>query len=249
MKKISSELGQNYDTYTFGYAQYAQREGGEPLAFIYENGYLPYSGSPNVQDIFYMARSARVPLPEWRMTSENRRIAKKFNGAFEKKRIARAEFVADEDFYGLCLGYFSTLHGERAMPRTRLEHILSCGLVSDVIEYRREGKPVAYVLEVSENGIRHYWFSFYSPEFAKQSLGLWLMQDGVRDAKEAGAAHYYLGTVYGERALYKTNFEPLQWWNGSEWSADVGRLKERGRTDGARLLAIMDEWKEGRAFF
>jgi hypothetical protein len=55
--------------------------------------------------------------------------------------------------------------------------------------------------------------------------------------------------VYGEKALYKTNFEPLEWWNGEEWRSDIKQLKERGRSDGPRAVAPMDAWKEGKSFF
>ena len=57
------------------------------------------------------------------------------------------------------------------------------------------------------------------------------MLDALRDAKERGREHYYLGTVYGDKALYKTNFKPLQWWDGKGWNRDVALLKELGRKD------------------
>lgn len=250
MKKFSSEIGQHYDSYTFGYAQYAEREAGDSLTIIYDSGFLPYSGSPDVKNIFYMARSARVALNSWHMDSENRRIAKKFDSVFQKRRLPIAEFTADTDFYAFCLAYFKTLHGEHAMPRERLEHILSCGLVSDIMIYHNvDGKPAAYVLETGGPAMRHFWFSFYDPAYAKQSLGLWLMLDCIRDAKAVGITHHYLGTVYGAKALYKTNFAPLEWWDGGGWNRDSAKLKELGRSDDARTLPLADEWKEERKLF
>lgn len=71
----------------------------------------------------------------------------------------------------------------------------------------------------------HFWFSFYDLSYARQSLGLWLMLDCLRDAKKRGRAHYYLGTVYGPSALYKTNFTPLEWWSEGGWSRDIRALK------------------------
>jgi hypothetical protein len=53
----------------------------------------------------------------------------------------------------------------------------------------------------------------------------------MRDAKKAGLTHYYLGTVYGAKALYKTNFEPVEWWDGLQWQRDVALLKEKARAD------------------
>jgi arginyl-tRNA--protein-N-Asp/Glu arginylyltransferase len=57
------------------------------------------------------------------------------------------------------------------------------------------------------------------------------MLDCIRSAKAAGLKHYYLGTVYGEKALYKTNFEPLEWWDGKSWSKDIALLKELSRRE------------------
>ena len=90
----------------------------------------------------------------------------------------------------------------------------------------------------------HYWFSFYDLSLVHQSLGMWLMLDCIRDAKARGIEHYYLGTVYGAKALYKTNFEPLEWWSGNAWSADTVKLKARARADDGCITPLMDEWKQ-----
>lgn len=249
MQEFSSELGVNYGTYTFGYTQYAKKETGDTLENLYGKGYLPYTGSPEVSGVFYRARSARVLLKEFAPTSENRRIAKKFDGQFTKERVPVSVVAQSEVFYTFCLTYFATLHGEHAMPRARLEHILHCGLITSVSIYRNSGTVAAYVLEVADADTGHYWFSFYDTMYRKQSLGLWLMLDHVRDAQARGLTHYYLGTVYGEKALYKTNFEPLEWWSGSAWSGDAALLREHGRQDGGRVLPLTDNWKEGLSLF
>lgn len=249
MKLLRTELGQDYGTYTFGYANYCVREEGDALGGIYAAGYLPYTGARDVKDTFYMARSARVLLRRWQATSENRRIAKKFDGRFERERVPADDFRADESFYEFCLSYFAQKHGERAMPKERLLHILSVGLISTVVIYREAGRVVAYALEAEAGDSAHYWYSFYDLSYARQSLGLWLMFDSVRDAKARGLLYYYLGTVYGEKALYKTNFEPLEWWDGSRWSDDVALLKERGRQDAGRGVLFADRLKDGQSLF
>jgi len=245
MRLFSSELGHNYGSYTFGYANYCEREPHDSLTMIYHSGYLPYSGSPDVKNIFYMSRSARVALQQFALTSENRRIAKKFDGQFDKKRIPLKEFnINNEAFLSFCVEYFKNKHGIGAAPRERILYWLTCGVVTTIVEYRKEGVPVAYVLEAEDAGMTHYWFSFYDLSFVHQSLGLWLMLDCIQSAKARGIEHYYLGTVYGTKALYKTNFEPLEWWSGSEWTADTAALKQRARTDDERIIPLMDAWKQ-----
>jgi len=202
----------------------------EPPEQLYALGYLPYSGTKNLCDVFYSARSARVPLPEFELTSENRRITKKFDGQFTKERVEH--FVPDEAFYDFCTAYFAQKHGERAMPRERVETIMRMNLIQKTTIYRSlSGETAAYVLEVEDGAISHYWFSFYDLVYAKQSLGMWLILDALRDAKARGLAYYYLGTVYGDKALYKTNFKPLEWWDGGKWNRDITLLKELGRKD------------------
>jgi arginine-tRNA-protein transferase len=246
MRIFSSELAHNYSSYTFGYTNYGQLELGDRLSEVYNAGFLPYSGSHDAQGIFYMARSARVPLKSWRMTSENRRIAKKFDGQFKKERTPLVDFAVTPEFIDFCLTYFAQRHGEHVMPRERLELILDFGIISTVVSYRKDGEIIGYVFEVADEHSGHYWYSFYDLSYAKQSLGLWLMLDCVRDAKEADLAHYYLGTVYGGKTLYKGNFEPLEWWNGEEWSKNMKALKEFSRTDEKRAVSYADRWKESQ---
>lgn len=250
MRIFSSELGQNYKTLTFGYSNYARLEAGDALPETYEAGFLPYSGVKDTKDVFYFARNARVALPQWSPTSENRRIAKKFDGQFTKKRTPLKEFKVTEEFISFWLSYFEKRHGPGVMPRERLELILSFGLVSSVISYHdQNGAAVGYVLEVEAGDMRHYWYSAYDMSLVRQSLGLWLMGDAVRDAHEAGFKHYYLGTVYGEKALYKTNFEPLEWWDGGAWSNDLSLLKKRAKSDESRIISLIDEWRGEQKLF
>jgi len=53
----------------------------------------------------------------------------------------------------------------------------------------------------------------------------------VLAAREAGRKHMYLGTCYGEGALYKTNFEAVEWWTGCDWSTDTKELKRLARQE------------------
>ncbi|HVZ75692.1 MAG TPA: GNAT family N-acetyltransferase [Candidatus Paceibacterota bacterium] len=204
---------------------YAKRGAHDSLASIYEQGYLPYSGTAGLQNIFYTARSVRIALEEFSLSSENRRIARKFDGTFTKERIPFSAFMPDESFWDFCLSYFATKHGPRAMPRARLETIMHSSLITAIVAYRKDADVAAYVLEVEDGAMGHFWFSFYDLAYARQSLGMWLMLDNLRDAQARGLAHYYLGTVYGDKAFYKLNFAPAEWWDESHWSRDIERLK------------------------
>ncbi|MBU6321431.1 MAG: GNAT family N-acetyltransferase [Patescibacteria group bacterium] len=228
MRRIREEYGADYAHYRFGYCEWLDYEAGDDLAAMYAEGYLPYSGRPDILGRFYMARSARLPLGRFAFTSENRRIAKHFDGAFTARAYPARE--AAEPVHTLFLDYFATRHGA-VMSAERLASILATPLPLALIEYAKDGALTAAVLEVGDATFGHFWFSAYDLSLVSQSLGLWLIQDGARRAKEAGKDHYYLGTVYGPKALYKTNLEPVEWWGGSAWSDDLAALKALARAE------------------
>lgn len=236
MRCFSKEFGHSYETYSFGYCNYAVREQADVLSAIYEAGYLPYSNDLAVRDTFYMARSTRIPLKEFELTSENRRIAKKYDSAFSKERVVASTFnTTNPTFLSFCLEYFTILHGA-AMSKDRLEFILSLNLISHIVVYKKDDAVVAYVFEVSGGHMTHFWYSFYDLSYVQQSLGLWLMLDSIRGAQIANREHFYLGTAYGEKGLYKTNFSPLEFWDGTIWSKDLQQLKHLCRNDSIRHM-------------
>lgn len=235
MKLFASEFGHSYETYSFAYSLYCKREDGDDIASIYEQGFLPYSGSKGVYDMFYMARGTRADIRNWQPTSENRRILKMFDGQFEKKVRTVADVRHDATFFELCLSYFNLAHGS-VMPKERLELILDMNLITSVIEYSKDGIPQAYLLLVEDEIMSHYWFSFYKHEYAKTSLGMWLALDHIRTLASGTKQYFYFGTCYAEKALYKTNVEPLTFWNGQAWVHDTPLLKSLCRTDMERHI-------------
>lgn len=244
MKIFSSETGHNYNTYTFAYANYCIREENDKLSDIYNLGYLPYSGSPEIKNVFYMARSARVPLGSFSMSSENRRVAGKFDESFERTVAPISQFkINDDSFLSFCAEYFLKRHGPDVMPLERLKTILNSGIITFIVSYKNKTKPVAYVFEVSDKQMTHFWFSFYDLSLANQSLGMWLMIDSARHAKIRKADYFYVGTVYGQKALYKTAFKNIEYWNGDNWLADIKKIKQLGREDNSRIIGLHDIWK------
>ncbi len=252
MKFFSSELGHEYaKTYTFGYCNYGVLEPGDKISDMYARGYLPYSGSPDSRGLFYMARSARIFLPEFELNSECRRVAKKFDGTVTRTAIPFKDFNITEEFVSFWLEYFSRAHGPVVMPRERLMSILDFGIISHIGEYRdATGKVVAYTFEVEDDTMTHDWYQAWVPELDKQSFGMWLLIDIGRAAKERGATYYYPGTVYSENN-YKTNLPSLEFWDGGEWIKDANnkRLGERTKRDAERQITLLDDWKENHPLF
>ncbi len=258
MRFFGSELGHEYSkTYTFGYCNYAEFESGDgerELEEIYARGYLPYSGSPESKELFYMARSGRIHLPDWELNSECRRVTKKFDSIFTREAVPFAKFPVDTAFKRFWLDYFTRAHGARVMPAERLKSILDFGIISNVGVYRdKSGEIGGYTLEVTTATMTHDWFHAWAPRLDKSSFGMYVLIDISRAAKTRGATHYYCGTVYGNSigANYKTNLPNLEYWNGGEWVRDPKhtKLKKHLKTDASRRIALLDEWKENHPLF
>lgn len=233
MRIYRGEFARDYSSYSFGYTLHAEREEHEAASAVYNAGFLPASSDPKEHNRFYMARSIRVPLMQYSPTSENRRVLKKFDGLFETTILDRETLIQSKDFQTCFLSYFADRHGQSVMSKERLAGILKTALPLRGVRYAREGIPVAYVLEVADEGFAHYWFSCHEAEYAGTSLGMWLMLDGVRRAKDDGREYLYLGTAYGEKGRYKMNITPLEFWDGNEWNTDCRELKRRISNDAA----------------
>ncbi len=251
MKFFSSELGQNYSTLTFGFCNYGQLEQGDKLSEMYERGYLPYSGSPDSKGLFYMSRGGRIYLPEFELNSECRRVAKKFDETHSREAFPFSSFKITEDFITFWLEYYKRAHGPIMMPRERLMHILSFGIISHVSVYKNAaGEIDGYSLEVADQTMTHDWYQCWALELDKTSFGMWLLIDIARAAKERGATYYYPGNVYSKNS-YKTNLPSLEFWSGGEWIKDINnnRLRERARGDANRQIQLTDEWKQNHPLF
>lgn len=245
MKFFSSEFAHNYGTYSFGYCNYCEYEKGDALGEIYNKGYLPYSGSEDVWNTFYMARSTRIVLPTWEPNSENRRVLRKHEGIFERVVHEKNTFKCDNEFKEFCLSYFERHHGAHTMPRERFEHILKEDALTHIVEYRSDGSRAGYVFLVADTEMTHVWFYFYAPEFAKSSFGMWFLLYEAAVAQAQGKEYFYIGTAYGDKSRYKTNFSNLEFWDGKEWLQDQNNREVKGRihNDHVDLVETTDTFK------
>jgi arginine-tRNA-protein transferase len=232
MKISCQEFGQLYKEYKFAYCLYAEREPNEKLSHVYDAGFLPYSADVARKNVFYMARSCRVNLHDFSLSSENRRVWNMFEGKLERKKLPIQELINDHDFLTFCHDYFLQKHGPGIFSHDRVRHVISYFEAHETIVYgyydKKDQSLVGYVLEIRDGIMAHYWFSFYSLE---HSVGMWLIIDCLLQAQKDGLAYYYLGTVYGTKALYKTNIEQIEYWNGSSWISDRKGLREKMRQD------------------
>jgi arginyl-tRNA--protein-N-Asp/Glu arginylyltransferase len=249
MKLFYSELTANPAYYSFGYSVYAELEPGDRLEDCYEKGFLPFVGARE-QDphMLYMARGVRVRIQEFVERHYHNRVHRKVSKVL-KQGIQTVVFKKEEhpnlgavtDFF---LIYFDFRFGNGAMSRERFEAILHGPFVSHIVEYRSGELLVGYTIEVQTATFTHVWHQAYAREYAGAHIGIALYLELLARMKREGKKFLYFGVTYGVHMEYKTNFQPLEFWNGQTWVADShDTLKHLLREDGTRLLAYVDEWR------
>jgi len=126
MKIFRSESFVDYKTYTFNYAIYCIKENQSEIPQIYAQGFLPYSNDVKLhQETYYLARSLRVALSEFKESSENRRVLRKIEALSPSfKVIPIDEFPIDEpEFKEYCLNFASARFSDK-ISMERLNYIL-----------------------------------------------------------------------------------------------------------------------------
>ncbi|WPP52232.1 GNAT family N-acetyltransferase [Catalinimonas niigatensis] len=236
MRTIFSEYKTDYSSYTFSYAVYCIKETQKELADIYGRGFLPYTGNTSLEDdTFYMARSLRVDLQNFKSSSENRRVDRKIEPlAIQMQIQEKKDFnLQDEEFQQFCSHYAEERFSGGSMQAERLKYVMEREMLTHIISFYSGDKIYGYVFTVMEGDMLHYWFSFYDTEYMRShSLGKWMMWKVIDWAQEQQLSHVYIGTCYKERSLYKVrDHKGAEFFDGARWNTDVSLLKELCKSD------------------
>ena len=243
MKLLFSESEADYSRYLYPFVVWAIPEAGEAPADLFNAGFLP--GARGLEQ-FYLCRNLRVDLAQFKPSSENRRILRKGEG-ITLQLVPRAEFdfsPARKEFF---LKYAEARYGAGVMPPERLELLFNTPLATHLMVFHdaATGAELGVVLLYLEAPrVAFYRFSFYDLNHVNRSLGLFLMTTAVNYFQEQKFTHLYLGTCYSERALYKTQFAGVEFFNGFRWSQNLDELKHLLRRDTKKHLLDTAEFRE-----
>jgi arginyl-tRNA--protein-N-Asp/Glu arginylyltransferase len=248
MKLLFSEHKSDYGHYIFPYAIWAVPEEGETAGDFFSRGFLPSSRD---MDRFYLCRNVRVDLRRHRPSSENRRILRK--GADIQITLApRADFdysAPRREFY---LAYADSKFGKNVMTPERLDALFNGKITSHVLLFTegKTGKEVgAATLFVEEERLAYYYYAFYDLGCQERNLGMFMMTTAVVFFQERGFQHLHLGSCYTRNALYKTQFEGAEFFNGAHWSSDMAELKYLIDRDSGDVSQHLFETEEYRRLF
>ena len=171
--------------------------------------------------------SARIRVADFDLSKSQKRTEKR--NAF-LTREATSPWATEEQ-YELFRSYLDSRHADGGMADMDIFEfaamIEETPVKSRVIEYwdrtGDEEKLIATCLtDVLDDGLSMV-YSFYDPDFAKNSLGTYVILDHVRIAQEAGLPYVYLGYwVPGSTKMgYKASFAGVEIFRSGEW-VDIG---------------------------
>lgn len=169
--------------------------------------------------------SVRVPVTDYQLTTSQKRIMRR-NKDLERRACAP---WATEEQYELFRDYLGERHHDGGMADMELCEFASMieetTVKSRIIEYHDhslcpDNSLVASCLtDIMGDGLSMV-YSFFNPEYAKRSLGIFMILDHIAIAREAGLPHVYLGYwVPGSRKMaYKANFTPYEYFRSGAWT-------------------------------
>jgi len=232
MKLYFSEFQADYDNYHFPYQVYLLKEESDTLENIYSMGFLP---SRSRKDLFYLARSIRIDLSNFDLSSENRRITRKTDYIDIKEEPVKS-FDYDFSIGKLGKDFYEKRFGKGVMSANRIKWLFKDSSLTDVLVYSdgQTGQRVfGYCLVNKTSNILHYAYPFYDVSYFEKNAGMGMMLKALLLARDAGIKHVYLGTCYTESSLYKLQFKGVEYFNGFKWSNDIDTLKDLVR-EGAK---------------
>lgn len=229
VKLLFSETTPDYAHYLYPYVVWAFLEPGEVAADAFDAGFLP--GNPEM-DRFYLVRNLRVPLREWKPSSENRRILRKGAGV-RMELIAKGDFPDTPERRERWLAYAAERFGPGVMHRERLTRLLAGPVISHFLHFTdADGRELGTVLMYLEAPrVAYYYYAFFDLSDPTRNPGMFLMTRAAESFAEAGFHHLYLGTCVTSKARYKLQFEPIEFFNGFRWSRQIHELRHLLETD------------------
>jgi len=220
MQLLFSEYPATYKSYTFPYQVWAKEESTTERDQLLAQGFLP---TRQKIGLWYLARSSRIALDRFEVSSENRRVLKNTD-QFTATVTKASQFTLTQEHFQVirtfCIQTIGTTFSESSVKRMFSPH-----WCSTVIEWHKDGVLVGVSPVLETDSSIFYWYGFLDPEQSKSGLGMRMMLEAVMQAKEAGRQFGYVGTTYTKSSLYKTNLKGFEFFNGFGWSNNEDELK------------------------
>lgn len=161
----------------------------------------------------------RIPVRQF----EPRRNQRRAEQANSDCSIRLTEAGFNEERFALYSRYLNARHGEGDMANPQPEdfsNFLYCDW-SDThfLEVRRQGELLAVaVCDLVSSGLSAV-YSFFNPEERGRSLGTYCILQMIRQTRQMGLEHVYLGylIMQSRKMRYKANYRPLEVFRDNRW--------------------------------
>jgi len=214
------------------------REEKDDLEKIYSKGFLPFRNQAN---LFYLARSCRVDLEKFSLSSENKRIIKK-TADFSFGIKSLKDFNYTSRVQKQCKDWAKLRNWK--ISTTSLKYIFKGGFFNQLMVWEKEGEAVAYQVLLEEKDLIHTAHLFYNPEVGGKDLGMRMLIEASILGKEKEKTFHYLGTAYGGTGFYKRNLAGFEFFNGFSWSEDLKEWKYLDQRESDDYLLRDQEYLE-----
>lgn len=205
----------------------------EEIISAYNEGFVATRKGPGELE---RVRSVRINLHQFELSSENRRILRKFEHKLELNKLPYQNYTWE--IHKLGKDFYDTKFGKDTFSANKIKEIFtevdknSFNLVLVYINPKSsliEGYCVALEAESSGQKIIHYSYPFYKLDLINSSFGIFMMTMAINHFKEQGYDYIYLGSAHSSESKYKLQFKGLEWWDeqSNNWSSNLDEIKLR----------------------
>ena len=171
-------------------------------------------------------RSVRVNLAKFKLSSENRRILRK-NENLKFEIIALPHPNYEWTIHKLGHDFYSKKFGNKTFSANKIKELLTDKNKSNfnlLLSFSKP-KPIGFAICFQTKNILHYSYPFYDLESEMPNIGIAMMTEAIIWAQENNKKYAYLGSAKDAKALYKFQFNGVEWFDGKKWDNDIEKLK------------------------
>lgn len=242
MKLLFSEHVPQYETYAFPYQVWGIEEVSDNREQLLAQGFLP---SRMKIGLWYLARSLRVDLEKFELSSENRRVVKKTSPYHFTIQSSSSIQITNTELLWM-RQYVLDVIGSDSISDHAIKRMFSPHVSDMVFVWRKQDddRIAGMVPVLVHNKSFFYWMAFIHLSVNASGLGSRMMLEVIQWAKNGGLQFAYLGTVYTLASLYKTNYDGAQFFDGMGWNNEMEALTYLvNKTKGPELMKDK-EWIE-----
>jgi arginyl-tRNA--protein-N-Asp/Glu arginylyltransferase len=185
-------------------------------------------------------RSLRINLKKFELSSENRRILRKFNHEVKVNKIPFQNY--SWEIHKLGKDFYDTKFGKDTFSANKIKELFTTqNNFNAVLTFKSNENIDGYCIifdssqshqmkiEDSRLKITHYAYPFYNLDLINTSFGIFMMTRAIKHFADEKFDYIYLGSVHETASLYKLQFKGLEWFDEetNTWNENFEQLKLR----------------------